>query len=91
MKQWYQYEHSIGINNRANLPVQHGTHFLCSLLAVNSQINVLLGQKMQLTGCDYGDDIRNMLCVERNEWPYVHSVYYDAREKYLVISIYGKH
>ena len=30
----------------------------CSLVAANSQINVLIGQKMQLTGCDYGNDMR---------------------------------
>ena len=36
---------------------------LCSLLAANSQISVLIGQKMQLTGCDYGNDMRNAICV----------------------------
>ena len=45
---------------------QHRALLLCSLLAANSQISVLIGQKMQLTGCDYGNDMRNAICVERN-------------------------
>ena len=53
--------------------MQHGALSLCSLLAANSQISVLIGQKMQLTGCDYGNDMRNAIGVARNvllEWPY---------------------
>ena len=34
--------------------VQTGALSLCSLLAANSQINVPISQKMQLTGRDYG-------------------------------------
>ena len=30
---------------------------LCSLLAANCEISVLVGQKMQMTGCDYGNAI----------------------------------
>ena len=45
--------------------VQHGSLSLCSLLAANSQISVPIGQKMQLTGCDYGNDMRNAICMAR--------------------------
>ena len=43
--------------------LQHGALSLCSLLAANSQISVLIGQKMQFTGFDYGNDMRNAICV----------------------------
>ena len=46
--------------------VQHGAPSLYSLLAANSQITVLIGQKVQSTGCDYGNDMRNAICVARN-------------------------
>ena len=41
-------------------------------------MSVLIDQKMQLTGCDYGNGMRNVICVERNadlNGPTVHSQY----------------
>ena len=34
--------------------------------AANSQISDLIRHKMQLTDCDYGNDMRNAICVEDN-------------------------
>ena len=48
------------------LGVLPGTLFLCSSLVANSQTSVLIGQKRKLTGCDYGNDMRDATCVERN-------------------------
>ena len=51
-------------------------------LAANSQISVLIDQNMQLTGCDYGNDMRNAICVERSDMSgaAVHSLYCDLIE-----------
>ena len=54
--------HSIGATRQCYMAALS----LCSLLAANSQISVLIGQKMQSTGCDYGNDTRNSICVEQN-------------------------
>ena len=46
---------------------------LCSLLAANCQFSILIGQKMQLTGCHNGNEMRNATCVDTKisiEWPY---------------------
>ncbi len=39
--------------------MQRGALLLCSLLAANSQFSVLIRQKMQLTGWDNGNYMRN--------------------------------
>ena len=39
--------------------MQPGALIFCSLLAANSQISVLIGQKMQLTACGYGNDMHD--------------------------------
>ena len=46
---------------------------LCSLLAATSKFSILIGQKMQLTGCHNGNEMRNAICVDSKisiEWPY---------------------
>ena len=48
---------------------------LCSLVAATSQFSILIGQRMQLTGCHNGNEIRNVTCVDTQisiEWPYVY-------------------
>ena len=35
-------------------------------MATNSKISVRIDQKMQLTGCDYGNEMRNAIRVARN-------------------------
>ena len=53
---------------------------LCSLLAANSQFSILIGQKMQLTGCHNGNEMRNATCVDTKisiEWPYCSFLYCD--------------
>ena len=44
---------------RGRSAVQCGALFLCSLRAATSQFSVLIGQKMQLTGRDNGNDMRH--------------------------------
>ena len=51
---------------------------LCSLLAATSQFSILIGQKMQLTGCHNGNEMRNTTCVDTKisiEWPYCSFLY----------------
>ena len=51
---------------------------LCSLLAATSQFSILIGQKMQLTGCHNDNEMRNAISVDTNisiEWPYCSSLY----------------
>ena len=73
--------HSIGIYSR--FTQQCNVVFcvyadLCSLLAANSQFSILIGQKMQLTGCHNGNEMRNATCVDTKisiEWPYCSFLY----------------
>ena len=73
--------HSIGINSRVTQQcnvVFYVYTDLCSLLAANSQFSILFGQKMQLTGCHDGNDMRNATCVDTKisiEWPYCSFLY----------------
>ena len=51
---------------------------LCSLLAATSKFSILIGQKMQLTGCHNGNEMRNAICVDSKisiEWPYCSFLY----------------
>ena len=51
---------------------------LCSLLAATSQFSILIGQKMQLTGCHNDNEMRNAICVDTKisiEWPYCSFLY----------------
>ena len=53
--------------------MQHVPLCLCSLLAANSQFSIPIGQKMQLTGCDNANYVRNATCADTQtsiEWPY---------------------
>ena len=53
---------------------------LCSLLAATSQFSILIGQKMQLTGCHNDNEMRNAICVDTKisiEWPYCSFLYCD--------------
>ena len=53
---------------------------LCSLLAATSQFSILIGQKMQLTGCRNDNEMRNAICVDTKisiEWPYCSFLYCD--------------
>ena len=53
--------------------VQHGALSLCSLLAVNSQFSILIGQKMLLTGWHNGNEMHNTICTDTQtsiEWLY---------------------
>ena len=76
-------DHSIGIYSR--FTQQCNVVFcvyadLCSLLAANSQFSILIGQKMQLTGCHNGNEMRNATCVDTKisiEWPYCSFLYCD--------------
>ena len=46
---------------------------LCSLLAATREFSIPIGQKMQLTGWDNGNEMRNATCVDSKtsiEWPY---------------------
>ena len=61
---------------------------LCSLLAANSQFSILIGQKMQLTGCHNGNEMRNATCVDTKisiEWPYCSFLYCDHVSQQIVI------
>ena len=52
----------------------------CSLLAATSQFSILIGQKMQLTGCHNDNEMRNATCVDAKisiEWPYCSFLYCD--------------
>ena len=51
---------------------------LCSLLAANSQFSIPIGQKMQLTGWDNANNMRNAIWADTQtsiEWPYCFSLY----------------
>ena len=39
---------------------------VCSLLTATSQLTVLIGEKMQLISCDYGNNMHNATCVEQD-------------------------
>ena len=73
--------HSMGINSRFTQQcnvVFYVYADLCSLLAANSQFSILIGQKMQLTGCHNGNEMRNATCVDTKisiEWPYCSFLY----------------
>ena len=59
---------------------------LCSLLAATSQFSILTGQKMQLTGCHNGNEMRNATCVDTQisiEWPYCSFLYCGSTRKKL--------
>ena len=59
---------------------------LCSLLAATIQFSILIGQKMQLTGCHNGNEMRNAICVDTNisiEWPYCSFLYCDITMGYF--------
>ena len=46
---------------------------LCSLLAATREFSIPIGQKMQLTGWDNSNEMRNATCVDSKtsiEWPY---------------------
>ena len=74
-------QHSIGINSRFTQQcnvVFYVYADLCSLLAANSQFSILIGQKMQLTGCHNGNEMRNATCVDTKisiEWLYCSFLY----------------
>ena len=58
---------------------------LCSLLAAISQFWVSIGQKIQLTGYENANSMRNAKCVDTQnsmEWPYCSFLYcgYDTVE-----------
>ena len=58
--------------------MQCGVRCLCSLLAATSQFSILIGQKMQLTGCHNDNEMRNAICVDTKisiEWPYCSFLY----------------
>ena len=73
--------HSIGINSRFTQQcnvVFYVYADLCILLAANCQFSILIGQKMQLTGCHNGNEMRNATCVDTKisiEWPYCSFLY----------------
>ena len=51
---------------------------LCSLLAATSQFSILIGQKMQLTGCHNDNEMGSAVCVDTKisiEWPYYSFLY----------------
>ena len=51
---------------------------LCSLVAVNSQFSVFIEQKMQLTGWENANNMRNAKCAGTQtsmEWPYCSFLY----------------
>ena len=53
---------------------------LCSLLAATSQLCILIGQNMQLTGCCNGNEMRNATCADTQisiEWHYCSFLYCD--------------
>ena len=53
---------------------------LCSLLAAISQFWVSIGQKIQLTGYENANNMRNAKCVDTQnsmEWPYCSFLYCD--------------
>ena len=53
--------------------MQHGTLSLCSLLAATSQVSILIGQKMQLTGWHNDNEMHNTMCMDTQtsiEWLY---------------------
>ena len=55
-------EHSIGIDSRFTQQCNVALYVnadLCSLLAATIQNSVVIGQKMQLTGCHDGNEMRN--------------------------------
>ena len=73
--------HSIGNKQSVHSAVQCSVYVyadLCSLLAATSQFSILIGQKMQLTGCRNGNEVRNATCVNTQisiEWPYCSFLY----------------
>ena len=53
---------------------------LCSLLAATSQFRVSIGQKMQLTGWENANNMRNAKCAGTQismEWPHCSFLYGD--------------
>ena len=64
--EWKRFEHGRRMKIFFATTLQHGSLSLCSLLSANSQIGDLIGQKRQLTGCDYGNDMRNAMRVKRS-------------------------
>ena len=53
--------------------VQRVSLCLCSLLAATSPLNALIGQRMQLTGCDNVNNMCDAGCADTQtsiEWPY---------------------
>ena len=59
--------------------VQHVPLCLCSFLAATSQFSVFIGQKMQLTGWENTNNMRNAKCADTQtsmEWPYCSFLYW---------------
>ena len=53
---------SVGNKHQVHSTVQCGVYAdLCSLLAVTSRFSILIGQKMQLTGCHNDNEMRNAI------------------------------
>ena len=44
--------------------MQHAILFVCTLLAATSQLSILIGQKMQLTGLDDCNDMLGATCAD---------------------------
>ena len=57
---------------QAHFAVQLAAVYLISLLAAVCHIVNPIGHTMQFTGCQYGNHMRNKICVSRKnsmEWP----------------------
>ena len=70
--------HSIANKQWGHSAVQHVPLCLYSLLAATSQFSVSIGQKMQLTGWENANNMRNTTCADTqisNEWPYCSFLY----------------
>ena len=54
---------------------------LCTLLAATSHFSVIIGQKMQLTGLENANNMRNATCADTQtskKWPYCSFLYCDT-------------
>lgn len=61
--QCYQLGRSIGRQQQHQSSVQPGAVYLICLLVAVTQFDVLIDQKMQLTGCEYRNDVGNKIRV----------------------------
>ena len=82
--------------------MQHVSLYLCSLVAATSQFSVFIGQKMQLTGYENANNMRNVTCAATqtsNAWPYCSfpytgrdlpdmNIFCDWLSETLVINVY---